>query len=585
MARRRTPADRAASDPHEEIVAYYRERLVAQAAVPPWAGTRYEPKVIGPTWRRKGDHWDLPKLTLGWDVLGFAGTWLQHEPGKPWRFTDEQARFLLWWYAIGEDGRFLYRDGVLQRLKGHGKDPLGATLCFTEAFGPCRFAGWDGDRPLAMDVDQAWVQTAAVSLEQTKNTMRLFPSLISKEAIKHFGIAIGKEMVHGLGDTRLIQAVTSSPSTLEGARSTFVLKNETHHWIASNEGHDMADVIERNATKSPDGAARTLDITNAYEPSEDSVAQATREAWEKAEAGEVVKVGLMYDSLEAPPEAPLTPEAAPDVVVAIRGDSVWLDPERIVASILDVRNPASRSRRFWYNQITAAEDAWATPQQWDGAADVVAVHDGDEITMGFDGSRSDDHAALMGCHVPTDHIFTIGVWTPDKDTGEIDRHDIDRMVRATKAKYDVVGFYSDLHPWESYVDQWAEDFGEDLIVKASPKSAIGWDMRTRGQQFTAACERFLAAIVESARAAQEAPDDTTEIPPRLTHDGDPRLRLHALNARRAPNKHGISIRKEHRESSKKIDALPASILARLARLDYMALPEKRRRKKRSGKVW
>jgi hypothetical protein len=34
--------------------------------------------------------------------------------------TLEQLRFLLWWYAIDESGRFVYQSGVLQRLKGWG---------------------------------------------------------------------------------------------------------------------------------------------------------------------------------------------------------------------------------------------------------------------------------------------------------------------------------------------------------------------------------------------------------------------------------------------------------------------------------
>lgn len=30
---------------------------------------------------------------------------------------------MLWWYAVDDTGRFIYRKGVLQRLKGWGKDP------------------------------------------------------------------------------------------------------------------------------------------------------------------------------------------------------------------------------------------------------------------------------------------------------------------------------------------------------------------------------------------------------------------------------------------------------------------------------
>jgi len=46
----------------------------------------------------------------------------------------------------------------------------------------------------------------------------------------------------------------------------------------------------------------------------------------------------------------------------------------------------------------------------------------------------------------------------------------------------------------------------------------------------------------------------------------------------------VSIRKEHRESARKIDAVPAAILARIARQTYMALPDNRKRRKRTGRA-
>lgn len=67
----------------------------------------------------------LPEITLGWQVL----TWIEQnlladdstdEDPKPFACTSEQARFLLWWFAIDERGRFVYREGVLQRIKGWG---------------------------------------------------------------------------------------------------------------------------------------------------------------------------------------------------------------------------------------------------------------------------------------------------------------------------------------------------------------------------------------------------------------------------------------------------------------------------------
>lgn len=583
MARRRR-SDLDLPD-HDSIVQEYRARLTAPAVLPQ---LEWKPSYIGPTWQTTEDgYWLLPERTLGWEALGWSGVWYQHSR-RSWRYTDEQARFILWWMALDEFGRFLYRDFVLQRLKGWGKDPLGACLCGIELLGPARFAEWDDDgNPLAMDVQDAWVQTAAVSLEQTKNTMRLLPGLFTKEAKKQFGLQIGKEVVHALDDQRFFQAVTSSPATLEGGRVTFNLLNETQHWLKANSGHEMAEVIDRNATKSPDGAARTGRITNAFEPGEDSVAERDREAWEAVEAGRNIATGLLYDSIEAPPEAPLTPEAAPSVVESIRGDSVWLNTDRIVQAILDPRNPPSLSRRFWYNQITATEDAWVTPQEWDVLADsTVVVAEKTLITLGFDGSKSDDHCALIGALVAEDHLFEIGVWFPHRETNEVDRAEIDRAVRATFETYDVVGFYSDLHPWESYVDTWAEDLSEDLAVKATTRQPIAWDIRGRSMQFTKAVERMHDAIVEAATERVDAAEQKREPRRLLTHCGSHRFRQHVHNARRAPNKWGISVRKEHRESARKIDSVPAAVLARLARFDYLALPESRRRKpKRTGVVW
>jgi hypothetical protein len=116
--------------------------------------------------------------------------------------------------------------------------------------------------------------------------------LFSKPAIREFEIDLGKEIIYAHKGQQRIESVTSSPRALEGARSTFVLRNETHHWLSNNDGHEMDAVIERNATKSADGSARALSITNAYEPSEDSVAQRAREAFEAAEAGQSLTSGI-----------------------------------------------------------------------------------------------------------------------------------------------------------------------------------------------------------------------------------------------------------------------------------------------------
>jgi hypothetical protein len=595
VARSRTRELRQVGESHDDVVAWYRARL-AEPAVFPWAGTDWEPERLGPTWQTDRDgRWLLPEATLGWDVLGFAGCWLQLRRDVPWRYTLEQARIVLWWWSLDEAGQFVYRDGVIQRLKGWGKDPLLATFCATELVGPARLAGWDGDTPLACDVEDAWIPIAATALAQTKTTMRLFPSLFSPAALRDFGIQVGKELVYAYGDSRMIEAVTASPTVLEGIRSTFTVKNETQHWNASNSGHEMADVIERNATKGAEGSARTLAITNAFDPAMDSVAQRDREAWEQATSGQSLTTGILYDSLEAAPQAPLSADAAPKVLATARGDSVWLDIPRIVKSILDTRNPPSRSRRFWYNQVDATEDAWVVPQDFQQLGPphrqppVEPVGVGDHLAVFFDGSKSDDATVLVGSRIDDGHVVTLGLWQrPPKERGvgwTAPREAIDQTVALIFELYTVDAFYADpSHTrddetqeryWDGLIDEWHRRYKDRLEVWASPGPgghSVMWDMAApaRTALFTAAAERCQADIADKS----------------LSHDGDRRMLVHVRNAKRYPNRYGVSLWKGHRESPRKVDLAVGMVGARMARRDVLnrSKPDKPPSKK-PGRVW
>jgi len=557
------------------------------------------PFSIGPTWRRDPDgRFVLPEYTLGWQCLAWTGTYLQLYAGRPWRYTGEQARLTLWWYAMDPaTNRFLWRDGVIQRLKGWGKDPLIATWGAFEFVGPCRFAevadegnewGVPAGQPLGEQHPAAWVQMAAVSQDQTRNTMTLFPQLFTKRAIQEYRIDLGKEIIYADKGRARIEAVTSSPRALEGGRPTATYPNETHHWLESNSGHEMAAVIERNATKSADGQSRTMAVTNAPEPGEDSVAERTRDAWEAVEAGRAVDTGLYYDSLEAPKEAQLTEPWIVPTLRAVRGDSTWLDLERLKASILDVRNPPSRSRRFWYNQVVAVEDAWTTRYEWDACEQPeVVLTDGDEVVCFFDGSKSDDATALVACRMSDGAVFNLGVWQrpanwPADMPWTVPREDVDGVVEHAFETYRVLAFFADPGSgqdddgelyWDAYIDAWGQKHGKKLLMRAvvsGPKQhAVRWDMRSNQhqEQFTEAVKRTNADILERT----------------LIHDGNRALRIHVINARRRTNRWGITIGKEHRESAKKIDLAVCMIGARMLRRALLNSPKHASRPKGRGK--
>ena len=548
-----------------------------------------DPWVIGPTWARDDNgQFILPEHSLGWGVINWLYEYVLTpggpNAGEPFMPTLEQARFLVWWYAVDENGRWLYRSGTLRRLKGWGKDPLAGAMALAELCGPVEFSHFDENgNPVGKPKYDPWVQIAAVSQDQTRNTFTLFPALVSDKMKQEYGIDIHKTLVYD-GRGKIIEGVTSSPLSLEGKRPTFVLMNETPWWMEQNDGIEMARVIEGNVTKSAYGTCRSLSICNAHIPGQGSVGESDWDMYLKVAAGQVVDTNVLYDSLEAPPDTPVgeipsltdDPEGFEAGIEKLkqgldiaRGDAKWLDLDLIVSSILDVRNPVSESRRKFLNQVNAAEDSWISPSEWDRNKSGVKLEPGDVITLGFDGSKSSDHTALAACRVEDGAVFLLKTWDPEKcPGGVIPREDVDAVVRSAFERYKVVAFRADVHEFESYVDEWGRDFKRKLKIKASPGNPVAFDMRGQRKPFALDCERFLDAVLEGE----------------MTHSGDPVLRWYILNAHRHPtNYDAVSIRKESKDSSRKIDGAVCAVLAFGARQAYM-LSNKYRGNRRGGVI-
>ena len=524
----------------------------------------FPPTDIGPLWvKDEGGEYILPELTLGWQVLGWCAEWLQMPDGSPWIFTDEQARLILWFFAIDEDGEFIYRQSVYQALKGAGKDPFAAVLCIVHLIGPCIFSHWDENgEPVAKDHPAAWVQIAAVAKGQTKNTMKFIPSLLPERTRIAFGnVDVQKEVIYAYHGERFLEVVSSASRSLEGNRPTFLICNETQHWLPSQGGVDLYETATDNVLKT---GGRFMCITNAYEPGEDSVAQRIREEQEKVWAGTSEDSGWLYCSREAHPLSPLTKEWAPFILQLIRGDAIWLNIKNIVKKMSDGAVPATRIRRMFYNQITAASDSLIGPTEWQGALAEGQLYEdkrdllpGDEITLGFDGGKTDDATALVAMRIRDKTLIPLAIWQrPDGAAGDgwrINEAEVDSEVHLAFSTYKVRAFYADVALWESYVANWSETYRELLLIKASPHSATGFDMRGNQQKIARGVEAFLQAVIDK----------------RIRHNGHRLLRTHVLNAKRRRNRFGLTFAKENAESPRKVDGLAAALLAFMAMNDLI----------------
>ena len=492
----------------------------------------------------------LPKLTLGWQILDWGSAFLAQpdgaDKGDTWSYTREQAKFILWYYALDEKGKFLYRRALLARPKGWGKSPLLAAIASTELLGPVQFDGFDADgNPVGRPSYSPLIQLAAVSEAQTDNTMSLVIEMLAEGyAVDYYNLDIGKSRILVPGGK--LEPVTAQAKSREGQRPTFAVLDETHLWIPSNGGDKLAATIRRNLGKIN---GRSVETTNAYLPGEESVAEDSQAYWESIMRGEVDNPGLMYDFRQAPANTPYERgEDRRKGLIQVYGDAAkenggWVDLDRIEQEMDDPATKEADGRRFYFNQITQGSLQWIDPVKWQACFDphVRPLDVRDPITLGFDGGLRDDSTALIACRIEDGAIFPIHVWEkPDgsKDW-EVDFVSVDLFVRDTLENFNVIRMNCDPAYWQDIVGRWAMDF-----------EGIVWEWWTNRKKAMAESKKRLHTAVMLGQ---------------MKHNNDPILTRHVLNAHIEETPWGDLLRKDIRGGSRKIDAAVASVLAFEAR--------------------
>lgn len=272
----------------------------------------------------------------------------------------------------------------------------------------------------------------------------------------------------------------------------------------------------------------------------------------------------------------------------------WCDLRRTVKKILDPAYDPNNAIRFYLNSLASASDAWLTEdmiQKHVAYRDVVdkalatrdvnelndawrkVVSKDDEITLGFDGSMSDDSTALVGCRVRDGLLFLIKLeQKPDGPQGahwRVDRDSFDGKVRWMFAHYNVIGMFADTDEWEPYIAQWEIDFGSRLqVFPRSNGSHIRFPMNGYKRDVMSEWKTMRAAFSEDMRTVpKDAEPDVTNI----MLFADPRLIDHFRNGRRRDRPEGYLVFKETQNSPHKIDALAAGMLAYRARDIYLGV--------------
>lgn len=525
---------------------------------------------------------DFP--TLGWLATSWIEHYCVHGPGPVQgmgvELTDEDTKFLCWLYRLYPEGHELAgkriaTDADLSAPKGWAKSELAGFVVLWEAFGPCRFAGWataaddrthwgydfEPGEPVGRTLLYPFIRCLATEEEQSGNTYRNV-----KYVLEH-GDAIGRDYLFDVGLTRTIikehgggeiRPSTSGDASKDGGLETLTVCDETHLYLGALKG--MYDTVERNGRKREMDEPLILRTTTAYSPGEGSVAEdmwAVFESVDKDVLRALFELGILVDHREAPEKVDISDDD--DLEAALR--EVYGDK----AHIVDIRNmirvnfrrPGAdipNARRYFLNQRVKASGKWIAATAYDKRKAGETLQPRDRIAVGFDGSKTQDATAFVGCRLKDGLLDPLGYWErPARlkrwEEWEVPSSDVHARLAWIMATYDVVALFADPHWWRQEVDTWHGQW-PDVVTR--------FDTSKNGRMIYAV-DRMETDIASGA----------------VKFSPDVKLRTHFLNAYGIPTKiqlegstppkFGRVIAKENRDSRDLIDLAAAGVLADEAR--------------------
>lgn len=508
-------------------------------------------------WRGAEYRGEFP--TLGWQV----GEWIEEtcvipdgdRAGQPFILTDEMWTFLAHHYrlrltaTIGQRApAFTYRRSQLVRPQKWGKGPFSGSIICAEAVGPVLFDGWDAyGEPVGRPWPTPLIQIAANSEDQTANVYGALTPMIELGPLADLIPDTGETRINLPGGGR-IDPVTSRARSRLGQRVTFVLQDETGLWTVAS---GMVQVAETQRRGLAGMGGRSIETTNSWDPSEDSVAQRTAESRVR---------DIHRDHRQADPHLNYKLKAdRRKIHRVVYGDSAkprtgWVDLDAIEAEAAElVEKDLAQAERFFGNRVTAGVGTWLERAVWDSRAAPETLADRrPRIVLGFDGSDLDDWTGFRA-ETLTGYQFTPEygpdrrptIWNPADWGGQVPRLEVDAALDELMRTYDVVRLYGDPPYWDTEIDIWADRYG-DRVVR--------W-YTNRITQMHAAAERLLTDVAKA---------DST-----FRHDGCQTTSAHVGNARKAARPGGKYVLRKA-SVAQKIDLSISSILAHEAAGDAIA---------------
>jgi phage terminase large subunit-like protein len=267
----------------------------------------------------------------------------------------------------------------------------------------------------------------------------------------------------------------------------------------------------------------------------DSICYSLYQYGQRVARGETVDPTFFMAAWEAPPESDhRDPETWR---LANPGFGDICDADDFASAVLRTPEPEFRTKRC--NQWVSSAVGWLPTGTWEACESELDLTDKDYV-IGFDGSFSGDSTVLVGATLEDEpQVFMIKAWEKDlsihDDTWRVDILEVENTIRDfVRDNPRVKEIVCDPYRWQRSMEVLADE-GYPIVEYPS----------TNARRMVPACAKFFDAVVDK----------------RLKHDGNPLLARHLSNAVVKVDNLGPRIVKENRNSSRRIDAAVAAVIA------------------------
>lgn len=515
-----------------------------------------------------------PWPSLGPQVCAWVESNLVYGPGdlrgKPVKLDDEKRGLIYRAYEVyppshPKAGRRRFKRVAVSLRKGSAKTEWAAMLAAAELHpdAPVRCDGFDATGcPVGVGVVDPYIPLVAYTEEQSDELAYAALKAILENSPVADDFDIGLERIIRKGGDGRAVSLAAAPDARDGARTTFQVVDESHRWTLERLRLAHRTMLA-NIPKRRGADGWCLEVTTAFTPGEDSIAERTWHYAQEVLKGDLADPKLFFFHRQASDRQLVTasgamdPEAVRASVLEASGPvAAWSDIDAIVDQFLASDADLPYLERVWLNRLVQASAKAFDASRWQHLAmPGHVIPDGAKVTLGFDGGRYHDATALVATEASTGFQATLGVWEqPYGQLGvgwEVPELEVEAAVAAAMERWDVWRLYADPPYWESTVAKWAGEYGE--------KRVIAWPTNRY---------RRMADVI---RAFSHAMRDGE-----VKHDGNTALARHIANAHRQPllirddkGEPMWVIRKERPDSPNKIDAAMAAALAWEARRDAL----------------